>query len=326
MKEIVFLNKNASRWKELETALQSEHTVAPDRLAELFVGLTDDLSYARTFYPGTSTESYLNNLVAKAHLRIYRNKKQSSNRFLEFWARELPLLFLETRSKLLYSFGFLLFFMLVGLFSSYQNPEFVRLVMGDAYVDMTLENIESGDPMAVYKQANEVDMFLGITVHNLKVSLMAFAYGLLLSVGTVYVLFMNGIMLGSFHALMAQQGVLGHALTVIWLHGTFEIWAIAVAASAGLCMGNSLLFPGTYTRRDAFQRGAGQGIRLLVGLVPFFVVAGFIEGFVTRHSDMPLVLRLLVIFLSAGFILWYFFLYPNRLAKAADVSLQNQEP
>nr|BFF41353.1 hypothetical protein BACY1_31580 [Tenacibaculum mesophilum] len=72
------------------------------------------------------------------------------------------------------------------------------MILGDGYVNMTLENIENGDPMAVYKKANEVDMFIGITVNNIKVAMYAFVLGMLFSVGTLYIMMQNGIMLGSF--------------------------------------------------------------------------------------------------------------------------------
>jgi len=70
--------------------------------------------------------------------------------------------------------------------------------MGDAYVNMTLENIANDDPMAVYKKASETDMFLGITINNIRVSLMAFSFGVLAGVGTVFLIMQNAIMLGSF--------------------------------------------------------------------------------------------------------------------------------
>ena len=60
--------------------------------------------------------------------------------------------------------------------------------MGDAYVNMTLENISNNDPMAVYKETEEIDMFLGITINNVRVALFTFVAGLILGIGTLYVL------------------------------------------------------------------------------------------------------------------------------------------
>jgi uncharacterized membrane protein SpoIIM required for sporulation len=85
-------------------------------------------------------------------------------------------------------------------------------------------------------------------------------------------------------------------------------------------MGNSILFPGTYSRTDSFRRGARDGLKLAIGLVPIFVVAGFLESFVTRHTEMPTLMSLLIIGSSLGFILWYFVVYPLQVQRAMRLS------
>ena len=92
-------------------------------------------------------------------------------------------------------------------------------------------------------------------------------------------------------------------MLAIWLHGTLEIWAIIVAGAAGLALGNGWLFPGTYSRKEAFRRGARRGVK---------IVAGFIEGFIPRHTELPDALRLGVILISLAFILFYYIYLPNK--------------
>ncbi len=108
--------------------------------------------------------------------------------------------------------------------------------------------------MAVYKGMSEGSMFLTITINNIRVSLLAFAAGVLFSVGTGYILFRNGIMLGAFHYLFFEHGYFDDTILTIWIHGTLEITAIIIAGAAGLIMGNGLLFPGTYPRAYAFRK------------------------------------------------------------------------
>lgn len=314
MQEVAFLRQNADKWKQFETLLRQEGRRAdPDRLAALFIEVTDDLSYARTFYPESRTTRYLNDLAADVHKALYRNRREEGSRFVRFWTREVPEAVGAAQRELATSLGLFLLAMAVGLLSALHDDGFARLILGDGYVNMTLQNIAEGDPMAVYKQANEFDMFLAITLNNVRVSFLAFAMGLLGSFGTAYVLFRNGVMLGAFHALFQQQDFLIGSLLVVYIHGALEISAIVIAGAAGLVMGNRLLFPGTFTRREAFMRGARQGTKIIVGLVPVFIVAGFLEGFVTRHTAMPRVLSLAIIFGSFAFILWYFVIYPRQL-------------
>lgn len=313
MREVSFLKKNAEKWKEIETFLDLKENVNPDKLAELFIELTDDLSYSRTFYPESKTTQYLNSLTARIHQSIYKSKKERKERFFRFWKFEAPLLFYKHRTKIIISFSIFFLSMLIGIVSSAGDSGFVRLIMGDSYVNMTLENIDKGDPLAVYKQMNGVDMFLGITFNNIRVSFIAFMYGLLLSFGTGWVLMSNGIMLGAFQYFFHIHNLLFESILVIWIHGTLEISAIIIAGAAGLVLGNSILFPGTYSRRQSFIISAKEGLKIIVSLIPIFITAGFLESFVTRHTGMPIYISLAIILGSAAFVVWYFVIYPSKI-------------
>lgn len=324
MREAFFIKKNTPKWQRFEELLSGRSGNNPDLLADLFIQLTDDLSFARTNYPDSQTTTYLNNLAAKVHQSIYRNKKEEKGRFITFWKYELPQLFYSVHKQLLYAFVIFAGAMIIGAVSAAHDKTFVRLIMGDAYVNMTLENIEKGDPMAVYKGMSQIDMFLGITLNNIMVSFKAFALGILLSFGTAFILLSNGIMLGAFQYFFYQKGLLLTSVLTIWIHGTLEISAIIIAGCAGLVMGNSILFPGTYSRLDSLKMGAVKGLKIIVGLVPVFIAAGFLESFVTRHTEMPSFIKLAIILLSASFIIYYFVIYPIQLNKHAISRRENR--
>ena len=203
----------------------------------------------------------------------------------------------------------------MGAVSASRDATFTRLILGDEYVDMTLENIEKGTPMGVYAQGTPAQMFWMITANNVKVAFIAFVFGLLFSAGSLWVLFTNGVMLGAFQYFFYEHGLLLHSALSVWAHGTFEITSIVVAGGAGLVMGNGLLFPGTYRRGESFRRSAMQGVKIVAGLVPFFIVAGWIEGFVTRHADTVPVVGAATIVLSLAGVVSYFVLYPYYLHK-----------
>jgi len=312
MREIVFVKKNEARWKALETNLNN---FSPDELAESFIGLTDDVSYARTFYPNSNTERYLNALLSRFHQTIYKNKKERRNRFAEFWKYEVPLKVREHHKELLYSFIFFALFVIIGAFSAAKDDTFVRLILGDGYVNETIHNIESGDPMAIYKSGGSTSSFLMITINNIRVSFLAFVFGLFFSVGTVYVLMQNGVMLGSFQYFFYEKNVFLDSVSSIWIHGTLEISAIVIAGGAGLVLGNSILFPGTYSRKESFRKGARDGAIIIAGLIPIFIFAGFLEGFITRYTQMPLLLSSIIILGSLFFIIFYFVIYPIQLER-----------
>jgi uncharacterized membrane protein SpoIIM required for sporulation len=315
VKEITFLKQNADKWQKFESILSLKTGSSPDVVADLFIQLTDDLSYARTNYPNSKTTRYLNSLASKAHQEIYKNKKEKKSRIISFWKYELPLLFKQVHRQLLYSFLISLAAALIGAVSAAYDEDFVRIILGDSYVNQTLENISKGDPLAIYKNIDSGNMFFMITINNIRVSFLCFAAGLIFSMGTVYLLFTNGIMLGAFQYFFYAKGLLLKSVLVIWIHGTLEISAIIIAGAAGLTMGNSILFPGTYSRFESFKMGAKKGVKIVIGLLPIFIVAGFLESFVTRHSEMPSWMSLSIIMTSLLFIIGYFIIYPIYLNR-----------
>ncbi len=319
MRETTFLKQNEKKWKEFEQIVHApKRTVAPDEIAELFIQVTDDLSYARTHFPNSKSVGYLNGLAAQVHMSILKNKRTKQAGISHFVMYELPLILALNRSKLYLAFLIFAVMVTIGAISTYADEGFTRLILSDEYVDMTIRNMERGEPLAVYGGDGEISSFLGITVNNVRVSFIAFVGGLFLGLGPLYMLFTNGIMVGSFFAFLFKYGFGKEAMLTVMIHGTLELSAIVIAGMAGFCLGHSILFPRTYSRMESLRRGAMDGLKIVLGLVPVFVLAGFLEGFVTRHTDMPVLVSLAIIIGSLGFIVYYFVIYPLLLQSRTD--------
>ncbi|MDQ3100381.1 MAG: stage II sporulation protein M, partial [Bacteroidota bacterium] len=257
-------------------------------------------------------------LATRLHHHIYRNERTPKGRFISFWRTEVPLSLAATRTQLLVSFIIFMSAMAIGALSARHDETFVRLILGDGYVDMTLDNIRNGEPMAVYGGHDESSMFLGITFNNIRVALLCFAAGLFASFGTALLLLYNGILVGAFQYFFHQHGVLKESLITVWMHGTLEISAIVIAGSAGLALGHGFLFPGTYTRADSFRHHAKLGLKVVIGLVPIFILAGFIESFLTRHSlTMHPAIAVSIIGISLLFVIYYFIILPYHAERRA---------
>jgi uncharacterized membrane protein SpoIIM required for sporulation len=311
VREGLFIKKNIDKWKQY----QYHPATDPDEMAGQFTELVNDLGYAKTFYPQSKVTQYLNGLASRIYLGIYRNKKEESSRIVRFWKTELPMVVRKYHREILYSFIIFTLFAVMAAFSAAHDEGFVRGVLSDRYVDMTEENISKGDPFGVYKQDDALSMFLYIVVNNVKVAFMIFVAGFVVSIGTIWLLFNNGVMVGAFQYYFFSKGLGWNSILVIWLHGTLEISSFIIAGGAGLVLGNSILFPGTHQRGYALRRGAKDGLKLMIGLVPVFAMAAFLEGFVTRYSSMPIWLSLSILIGSLSFIIWYFVVYPIRLEK-----------
>ncbi len=315
MNEIQFLQKNMKKWEAYETLLDHEFHSNPDDLSDMFINLTDDLAFSRTFFPNAKATKYLNQLTQKSHRIISQNQPVNKGRIKAFWTSEFPLLIYDSRKEILVSFLILFISTLIGIISTQYDNGFTRIILGDSYVNMSLANIQKGDPMAVYKSMNQVDMFLGITLNNIRVSFFAYVMGLFTPVGTGLIMMKNGVMLGTFHAFLAGHGFLLDSIATIWVHGTFEIFAITVAGGAGIVIGNSIIFPKTYSRAESFKRGANRGSKMVIGLIPVFVIAGFLESFVTRYTQAPYFVRFAIILASMISIVYYFYYFPLTQLK-----------
>lgn len=311
MREGAFIKKNQERWQAVQ---QGGATDADDMAAE-FIRLTDDLAYAKTFYPHSRVTQYINALAARIYLRIYQNRKEEGNRLVLFWKRDLPLTIRKHHGVILFCFLLFAVFFTVGFFSSMQDETFIRDMLGNDYVDMTEQNIEAGNPFGVYQSGSSFLMWVGIMINNIMVSLMYFVRGLLFGVLTIIALVRESVRIGAFEYMFYAKGLGSQAVVTVLLHGLLELAAIIMACAAGLVLGKSVLFAGTVSRLDALRQGAKEGIKIVIGLMPVFALAAFFEGFVTRHYRMPALLSGALLFASGAFIIWYFIVYPIRLQQ-----------
>lgn len=320
MKQAVFVKLNQEKWTSYEKQLKKTAPSADD-LSKMYVHLTEDLAFAKAKYPKTSLTAYLNKLSLQVHNLIYRNRPESKGRFMHFWRFEVPYEMSMAAKPMLYSFIIMTVGVLIGVISTANDETFARLILGDGYVDMTLENIKKGDPMGVYSSMDQWYMFFAITSNNIRVSFIAFIFGFLTSAGTGMILFRNGIMLGVFHYFFVQQGLFDETMLSVWVHGTVEISAIIIAGGAGIKMGNGLLFPGSYPRAYSFKKAAMGGLKIVIGLFPFFILAGFIESFITRYTQWPFLAKLAIVVSSLALIVYYFILLPIKTYR--DVTTKN---
>jgi len=313
--ETEFISKNEGDWKALELLLKSP-VKDPDKLTSLFVKVSSDLSYARTFYPNRSVRVYLNGLTEEVFSILDQKKTNFTFASITKFFREvLPYELYHARKAILISFLVFSFSVLIGVLSTIEDESFTRLILGDGYVELTEKNIDNNDPMAIYKDEKKTSMFLQITANNIKVSFLAFVLGIFGAIGTSIVLIFNGIMLGTFQYFFYQKGLFITSFLTIWIHGTIEISAIIIAGAAGYVLGKGLLFPGTYRRSTSLQLSTKRAIRIIIGNTPLFILAGFLESFVTRLTGLPAIVKIGIILGSLGLVIYYYIVYPMIYVK-----------
>lgn len=312
-----WLNERRSAWQDLEDRLRRPASPGKDAVADarsLLTGyraLVSDLSLARRLNRHGPLPRYLENLYLQVHEQLYRSPGHTLARLADVYNVQTPRLLREMKASLLaalaifcssIALGWLLvdqFPELVGLFAS---PEMIEHVQtGKLWTDDLLNVVPSSL------------LSFGIAANNIAVTLTAFALGALYGVGTLYILGLNGLMLGGIFAFTGDYGLAGRLFRFVVGHGVVELSVILIAAAMGLSLGEALIRPGNRNRLEAFQAVTRKAGTVLLAATPFLVMAGLIEGFVSPDPRFGLTERCLIGFCS-GTLMWLVLLFglPGR--------------
>jgi uncharacterized membrane protein SpoIIM required for sporulation len=285
-----WLEKRKPHWDRLEkiigqaggTGLQ---TLAYRELQEfglLYRQVAADLATVREDPSGERLTGYLNQLMGRAHNLIYMGRRSKPSGIGRFYTTIFPQVFRSTFNYTLAAFVVFIAAAVAGFLACIGDPSFQRYFLGGPMSDsierrkMWTESIVTIRPLASS----------AIMTNNISVSFTTFALGITGGVGTVYMMLMNGLMLGVISAACWQAGMGRSLAEFVMPHGVLELPSIFIAGGGGLLIARALLFPGAIPRRDALVLYGGQGVRLALGIVPILIVAGIIEGFLSP-SHLP---------------------------------------
>jgi uncharacterized membrane protein SpoIIM required for sporulation len=276
------------------------------RLGNLYRSATSHLAAARTYFPSSEATRYLNQLVAQAHASIYRAKPPSLSNAIQMFSQEIPAVFRERIGYVILAFALFAGASLAGFFACYVEEDLPRIIVGDEYIDKTEKNIARGDPCAVYKTGVQPLASSMIMTNNIGVTFYAFALGIVMGIGTAWILVLNGLMLGSITFVFFQNRAGMEFLSTVMVHGAIELSCIFVAGGAGMLLGDALINPRGRFRREALVQNGKEAVKLVLGIAPWLVVAGIIEGFITP-MDLPMFARIAIIVVTGTLFLSYFF-------------------
>ena len=256
-------------------------------MVHLYRDVSSDLARLRSLEadPGLITE--INRLVARAHGQIYRSAGRKSYSFLQFFLVRYPQLFRETWKFTFASFLISILSAGIAYRTVLTHPELVADLMGPGIGHEIIGEKTAADIKTRFRVPPHAILSSFVTGNNIMVALKAFALGITLGIGTVYVLMFNGMMVGGIGGAYARSGVAADLWMTLLPHGALELSAIVVAGGAGLLLGFSIWCPGQRTRRRALREDALKACQLAIGLIPAFMVAGFFEGFITPTDVLP---------------------------------------
>lgn len=285
-------------WQQLASrikTLESDRTTDPEVIREtlrLYPELARDIAIARRVAPEGQLVRMLEGTYACVHQLVYQPPRNLTESLRRLVHHDLPAILYAMRWRLLsvtllFVLSTLAGWMLVmawpqtaGLFASPEMMDGVEA--GELWTDHILHSTPSSVISA------------GIFTNNVSVAFLSIGIGVLFGLGTIYIIGLNGVMLGSVFALTAQHDLAGRLFNFVIAHGVVELSAIVLCGTSGFVLGESLARPGMKTRRQAFRDAAGDAARIGLVCGVFLIGAGIIEGYISPNPAFPLALRTLV--------------------------------
>lgn len=315
-----WLEKRRQHWTRLEElvgtrARRSVSTLGPAELQELallYRQTASDLATVREDVTSTQLAIYLNQLMGRAHNLIYAGRRAKPKGIWTFYKDEYPEIFRETFPDTLAAFVIFLAAGAAGFLMALGDPGFTRFLLGPSMVDsiehhqMWTRSIVTIKPLASS----------AILTNNLTVAFTTFALGITAGIGTVWMMLLNGLLIGVVGEACWREGMSLQLWSFVAPHGVLELPAIFVAGGAGLGIARGLLFPGRLPRRASLAKEGARSVRLVLGSIPLLLVAGFVEGFVSP-SNSPVPVKFLVAAALGSLLVLYLSKRPSHAVPIA---------
>ncbi|HKI37208.1 MAG TPA: stage II sporulation protein M [Gemmataceae bacterium] len=286
-----FLNRRRPDWRRLEEVLArvegSGLALLDDEQAvefgRLYRRAASDLNQAQTFVSGEATVQYLNDLVARCYLVIYAKTKVDLRGVVRHLVFGFPAVFRRNLGHFLFAVALLAVGTVFGFLASYFDPDVAR-----AYLLPDMPMIQPGveGPQADTGHLMGFSSFL--FTHNVGVTLTAFALGIALGLGTAWLMFYTGVMLGALGAIFYEADQLTAFATGILPHGVLEIPAVLVGGAAGFVLAQGIIRARPWSRLDELARAGKEAFWLVGGCLPLLAFAGLLEAGVARAPDWVL--------------------------------------
>ncbi|HEY0375458.1 MAG TPA: stage II sporulation protein M [Pyrinomonadaceae bacterium] len=320
-----FIKERKRAWQRLEhllgrlggSSLRRLEREEVRELGRIYRRTASDLAIARAESRDPRLVNYLNNLVIRAHGRIYRADAQGGRRLWEFFARGFPRTFRRTWRYTALAFAVFWIFAVAGFAGTKHDADFSELMgVPPAFRAQVNSGVRWWESL---NEGNQVGSSM-IMTNNIQVMFLAFALGALFGLGTIYIMAFNGAMTASVLALVYRAGYGNELLTFMIGHGVIELSCIFLAGGAGLLIGSAMLLPGDLSRADALKTRGLDAIRLVAGCVPVLVVAGIIEGFVSPVPIEPAIK--FAVGITTGIALYAYLLLAGR--KSGEVGARSR--
>jgi uncharacterized membrane protein SpoIIM required for sporulation len=314
-----YIGQHRAEWTRLEQATSGGGRRSKARsgteiseLVRLYLRASSHLAEVQTRYRDPALEDYLNALVARAHATIYSTEARSLGSMAEMFGNSYRRALRRTAPFILMVaalFGILILATDLWVATS---PEARAGLLPPA----AREAIRRAGSGTVQADAPAAALSTFILQNNVQVAFLSFALGVTLGAGTIYVVVENAVFIGLLAGGFQAAGEAATFWALVLPHGFLELIAICIAAGAGLRMGWAVIEPGDRPRVTALGEEARDAVLVVVGVIPAFVLAATIEGFVTGRTGVPVLEVALGAMVAAAYLA--FLVAPRRRAALAS--------
>jgi uncharacterized membrane protein SpoIIM required for sporulation len=292
------LLSRAREWQEAEARIRRFRRGHTDdaadalRMADDYRLLAHDLARVRALLPDTRARQYLESAYARAHATLHDGAWHLGSALLTLLRDDLPEVVRWLRPYIVWST--LLFALAVagGYTLVTRYPELIALFASPQMI----ASVESGKlwTQGLLNIVPSSVLSTQILTNNIVVSLFAYCAGFLFGLGTLYILGLNGLLLGAMFAFVGMHHLTTQLCTFIVAHGCVELSVMCLSAAAGAAVGEALVRPGAGGRVESFRIAALRSGKLLIACAMLLVGAGLIEGYVSPNPRFPLATRIAI--------------------------------
>lgn len=292
-------------WQRFESMLEQKHF--DPALPEMYRDVCHHLALARSRHYTSKLCSRLNHLVMLGHTRLYANTKTWDASLSTVILEDLPNTLRNNARLVWLSMALFFITMLITGYACYIDEEFILSIFGPE----DIAQFESMyDPESEYRTADMRDagddwyMFGFYIANNIGIGFRTFASGIFAGIGSLFILFYNGLAIGAVAGHLTKTGYTETFYPFVVGHGSFELTAIALSCAAGLRLGFSLINPNGYSRIDAMKLAGKDAIVLVYAVIIMLLIAAFLEAFWSSSSAIPNAVKY-----SVGGVFWVMVIY-----------------
>ncbi len=325
MNQDVFIEEKKKNWENLDTLLRqikqsgikSFSTNEIRLLGSLYRKICSDLSYARSKNYNTELVRYLNQLTRKAYGLIYlTDDSERKWTIVQFFTHDFPI---SVRKHFRFILLAILLF-LVGITAGYLwnslDSRFASSVVPEQMLKPWNDKAEARDVLNDDEIGGEFFPYMSSQywTHNFRVGLNSFVLGIILGLGPLYFMFYNGLIFGALTSNMVQVNYHIPFFSFVLSHSFVELMAIFICGGAGFMIAWGLIHPGDLYRGDSINKWGREAVKLVLGTIPMFLIAGILESSVSR-MNLPIIVKIGFALLSIILMILYFGYMPVEKSK-----------